>query len=149
MELIIIAGRVGQDASIKESNGNQFTAFSLAVDDSYKTQDGTKVERTNWYSCIKNGTGLAPYIKKGQYLTVTGKPQPKLFKDNQGQAQIGLNVSVHSVSLGPNPGGSAPDQLHNPAAYPVSTHSPNSAMVTAQPSITDFPDSGNDTDLPF
>lgn len=146
MELIIIAGRVGQDASIKESNGNQFTAFSLAVDDSYKTQEGTKVERTNWYSCIKSGTGLAPYIKKGQYLTITGKPQPKIFKDNQGNHQISLNVNVNHVDLGPSPSnGSIQEATHTERAPYQSTGSP----TVSTPSTGTILDDMSNDDLPF
>ena len=147
MELIIIAGRVGQDATIKEFNGNQYTAFSLAVDDSYKNADGTKVEKTNWYSCLKSGTGLAPYIKKGQYLTVTGKPQSKLFKDSQGQHQISLNVNVNQVDLGPSPSTGQADQS--------ATYTPREPYQTASnPVKHNHPDSNNsqkaeDDDLPF
>jgi single-strand DNA-binding protein len=147
MELIIIAGRVGQDATIKEFNGNQYTAFSLAVDDSYKNAEGTKVEKTNWYSCLKSGTGLAPYIKKGQYLTVTGKPQSKLFKDSQGQHQISLNVNVNQVDLGPSPSTGQADQS---ATYtPREPYQNTSNPVNKQPVQGNILDEMANDDLPF
>lgn len=124
MENLTIAGRVGQDATIKDFNGNQYTAFSLAVDNSYKKQDGTKVEKTNWYNCLKSGTGIAPHIKKGQFLVVSGRPQPKLYKDQSGQTQISLNMLAEHITLGPNAN-------PNPSANPAAQASPAVASGTA------------------
>ena len=148
MELIIIAGRVGQDATIKDFNGNQYTAFSIAVDDSYKNGDGTKVEKTNWYSCLKSGTGLAPYIKKGQYLTVSGKPQCKLFRDSQGQHQISLNVNVNQVDLGPSPAANTAPGIQTTYTPPEPYQTTGSPVVQQPPSGDIMQELAND-DLPF
>lgn len=148
MELIIISGRVGQDATIKDFNGNQYTAFSIAVDDSYKNTDGTKVEKTNWYSCLKSGAVLAPYIKKGQYLTVTGKPQSKLFKDSQGQHQISLNINVNQVDLGPSPAASTAPGIQT-TYTPQEPYQASKSPQVQQPSGVDFIKEVMDEDLPF
>lgn len=148
MENLTIAGRVGQDATIKDFNGNQYTSFSIAVDNSYKKADGTKVEQTNWYNCLKSGTGIAPHIKKGQFLVVSGRPKPKLYRDQNGQTQISLNMVAEHVTLGPNatpqssPYGGAPS---SPSAY-------NPPPTQSIPSSTPQPNAmaaGDDDDLPF
>lgn len=142
MENLTIAGRVGQDATIKEFNGNQYTAFSIAVDNSYKKADGTKVEKTNWYNCLKSGTGLAPYIRKGQFLVVSGRPQPKMYRDQSGQSQISLNMVVEHVTLGPSP--STPT---NQSQEPVGSTHPSMLPPKAETAKVDLSDA--EDDLPF
>lgn len=132
MEKSTIAGYVGRDAEIKDFSGNQYTAFSLAVDKSYKNQEGIKVEKTNWYSVLRKGTGIAPYIKKGTYLIITGEPSSKLYKDKNGNPSISLNLNADQIHFGPS------NQTAQSAA-PQATTAPETAAVQ---------DDGND-DLPF
>jgi len=80
----MIAGRVGQDAKVLDNNGIKKTQFSLAVDKSYKDQNGNRVEKTNWYTVFTKSEKLAPHIKKGQYMVVTGDPSFGLWKNQQG-----------------------------------------------------------------
>lgn len=145
MENLTIAGRVGQDATIKDFNGNQYTAFSIAVDNSYKKQDGTKVEQTNWYNCLKTGTGIAPHIKKGQFLVVSGRPKPKLFRDQNGQTQISLNMMAEHVTLGPNPNPTSGQAYSSPSSPQA-----NSSMTTpASAAVEQAMSVDGDDDLPF
>jgi single-strand DNA-binding protein len=99
MEKLIINGYVGQDATVKEFNGTKYTSFSIAVDKSYKKADGSKVERTNWYSVLKQGENLAQWVKKGTHLIVMGEPRPKIYKDSQGQNQIALNINADMIEF--------------------------------------------------
>lgn len=147
MEITIISGRVGQDASIKQGNGNEFTSFSIAVDDSYKKADGTKVEKTNWYNCLVNGTSRAAYIKKGQYLTVSGKLQPKIFQDAQLRPQISLNLAVNQITLGPNP-----NPTNQAPSYPQNTNQAPAQHASTMPSsghVIDVIAEETNDDLPF
>ena len=52
-----ILGRLGADAEVKTSNGNQFVSFNIAHTESYQKEDGTKIENTIWISCAMNGNG--------------------------------------------------------------------------------------------
>lgn len=118
MEKLIIAGYVGMDAEVKEFNGKKYTSFSIAVDKSYKRQDGTKVEKTNWYSVLRAGENIAPYIKKGTFLIVVGEPRPKPYKDRNGEIQQSLNINAQEITFGGSRGGNspAPQPQHTPSA---------------------------------
>jgi single-strand DNA-binding protein len=124
MEKLIITGYVGRDAEIKEFNGTKYTSFSLAVDKSYKKQDGSKVDRTNWYNILKQGEGLARHIKKGTFLTIMGNPSTKLYRDQNGNTKISLNLNADDVSFGPgNKQEAAAPQVSNTANYHASMSS--------------------------
>lgn len=144
MEHLIIAGRVGQDAVIKDFNGNQYTSFSIAVDNSYKKPDGTKVDQTNWYNCLKSGIGLATYIKKGQFLVVSGQPKPKIYKDNQGYYQISLNMRAETITLGPNASNNGSNHQH-----PQENNSPQNYPSTQVPTAMSSNEGDSNDDLPF
>lgn len=48
-----LIGRLGQDPEIVTFNdGNKMAKFSLATDESYKNQNGEKVERTFWHHVV-------------------------------------------------------------------------------------------------
>lgn len=141
MEKLIISGYVGRDAEVKEFNGQKYTSFSIAVDKSYKKQDGTKVERTNWYNILKSGEGLAKHVRKGTYLTVMGNPNTKLYRDQAGQYQISLNLNAEDVSFGPG-------QKTEAAAPESHGYQYHGGAVKEQVSEA-VPPTGDDDDPPF
>lgn len=149
MEKLIISGYVGRDAEVKEFNGIKYTSFSLAVDKSYKKQDGTKVDRTNWYNVLKQGEGLAKHVKKGTFLTIMGNPSHKLYKDQNGQTQISLNLNADDVSFGP---GNKQESTAAPAPAPQTAAVPHASMKpqAEQMPAPSFPiDVSGEDDLPF
>lgn len=145
MEKLIISGYVGRDAEVKEFNGTKYTSFSLAVDKSYKKQDGTKVDRTNWYNVLKQGESLAKHVKKGTHLTIMGSPSHKLYKYQNGQTQISLNLNADDVSFGP---GNKQETTAAPA--PQQSTSQHPSMNTQATSSNSMPiDVSEEDDLPF
>jgi single-strand DNA-binding protein len=66
MKQLSIIGHIGQDATIKEVNGNHFVDFSVAVNERYKKNDGTEVESTQWFSCSTKNLKLAEFLKKAR-----------------------------------------------------------------------------------
>ena len=77
MQETIIIGNITQDAQIKDWNGSQFIAFSVADNETYRDREGTKHERTTYVSCLKpvfNGnTNVAPFLKKGTLVYLRGR----------------------------------------------------------------------------
>lgn len=143
MEKAVIAGRVGQDAIIREFGGNQYTSFSVAVDKSYKKSDGTKVEKNNWWSVLLRGTGLQPYIKKGQSITVFGEMNLKSDRDQNSQPIIRYNLNASDVTLGSIPQGSTPTTSPQTENYThPSTNAPQPVQEVHAEEVAD-------DDLPF
>lgn len=71
MKQITIAGRIGKDAEVRNTqNGESVASWSVAVDDRQGQERGTI-----WFDCSlwgKRGASLAPHIRKGDRIAVTG-----------------------------------------------------------------------------
>ena len=80
---ITISGNVGQAPEIQEVNGTKVAKLSVAVNESYKTKSGEKVEKTHWFPVeawdgIK-GSGLVSnviekYVSAGYTVYIQGQP---------------------------------------------------------------------------
>jgi single-strand DNA-binding protein len=99
MKQLLIEGHIGYDAVIKEGNGKQFVAFSVAVNEKYKNGQGTEVETTDWVSCTTTHLKIAQYLKKGTRVMVQGKPVFKIFQDKQRQTKCGVDIQAHNIQL--------------------------------------------------
>ena len=69
MNVLTIAGNIGKDAEVRTTqNGKDVAGFSVAVSNG-KDRDAT------WFDCSvwgERARKLAPYIRKGDKITVTG-----------------------------------------------------------------------------
>ena len=74
---IAILGRLGKDAITNETHTETtVTHFDVAVDESYKSKAGEKVEKVTWFRCEAwNGRGKAieKYLGKGNRILVNGR----------------------------------------------------------------------------
>lgn len=106
-------GRLGRDPELRfTANQTPVAGFSLAVDDSYTTKDGNKVERTVWIDCsVWMGLAekvVAKYCHKGDMVAVSGKLEQDEWQDKEsGQKRTKLKLRVDSLRLcgGGNDGG--------------------------------------------
>ena len=74
MLAIEFCGYVGNDAEIKEFNGQKFISFNVATSERYKDAQGNTVSRTTWVSCLKPGeSAVVQYLKKGTQVFVRGR----------------------------------------------------------------------------
>lgn len=91
MQLLTIAGNVGNVKEIREAGGEKVLNFSIAVDQG-KDKSGEKREPL-WVDCAlwgKRAESLAPYIAKGSKLAVSGRPT---VRAHEGKAYLGCTVS--------------------------------------------------------
>ncbi len=98
MNILIISGRLGQDAETKYTAGGKPVAnFSIAVDSGYGEN-----KKTNWFRCALFGKraegGLIPYLTKGTQVIVTGEVSLNEY-ESQGQNKASLSVFVDKVEL--------------------------------------------------
>ena len=95
MNSITIAGQLGKDAETRYSNDKSFTSFSVA-----DSQYGDKP--TIWWNCTifgERGDKLAPYLKKGQAVTVIGAVSEREYTNKDGQNVKTFDVRVSEVAL--------------------------------------------------
>lgn len=99
MQILTIAGTVGKDAVLRNTqNGDAVLSFSLAVDNG-KDAQGNKRDAT-WFDCSiwgKRATSLQNHIAKGSKLTLSGRPTARA---HDGKAYLGLTVNELSFQGG-------------------------------------------------
>lgn len=99
MLVIEFCGFVGNDAEIKEFNGQKFISFNVATSERYKDAQGNTVSRTTWIRCLKPGEStVVQYLKKGTQVFVRGDFSAKTFTGASG-IQVGVNCRVRELQL--------------------------------------------------
>lgn len=100
-------GRTGGEIEIKHfEGGNSVGTLSLAVDDSYKDQNGVKVEKTVWVNLVvrnKKTEVFEKYVPKGSKITVDCVYQPRSWDADDGSKRYAHEFSVIQVDLPPKP----------------------------------------------
>lgn len=89
---ITIAGRIGGDATHRATDNGEVTSFNMAVDHGY----GDRKE-TYWWSVAiwgKRGTALAPHLRKGFSVTVTGE-----FSKREYEGKTYLQCRANDITL--------------------------------------------------
>ena len=95
MQIITIAGRLGNDAELRSSTkGDSFAAFSVAVS---KGKDSP----TTWFRCSlwgKRGESLSQYLTKGTSVAVVGEFQAREW-EKDGKKGTSLEIRVSEIDL--------------------------------------------------
>lgn len=95
-----VIGNLGKDAELKVVNGKKVLNFSVAHTNKYKNKAGTTVEETIWVECGKwDSENLAPYLKKGQQVFVSGTPSTTAYATKDGELKSSLRLNVFQLQL--------------------------------------------------
>jgi len=107
LENFSVIGRLVKDAEIVESKDGfrKALVFSLAVNHSYKNDNGEFMKHTNfydtakWYNKDNNIENQLSFLKKGALVLVMGFPKVHGYmnKDNKVEAKLSITVSQYSV----------------------------------------------------
>lgn len=114
---VTIIGHLGANAEAGSKNGHSYVRFRVATSRNYVKADGTKVENTQWHSCIMSGDGgaLLQYLRKGQLVCVSGNAELGVVSSPKLKRMVATSdVQVQSVELL----GSAPDDMPRSLALP-------------------------------
>lgn len=103
MNKVILIGRLGSDAELRNTNGGTSVAtFSVATSEKWKDKNGDSQERTEWSKCVlwgKAADGLAQYLTKGKQVGLTGKLQTRQWEDKEGTTRYVTEIVVDHVEL--------------------------------------------------
>ena len=99
---ITILGRLGNDPITRDTRTETtVTHFDVAVDESYKSKTGDKVEKVTWFRCKAwNGRGKAieKYLGKGNRILVNGRMDFRQYEKaivlNGQEGTVKINDSV-------------------------------------------------------
>lgn len=125
MEMLVIAGTVGKDAELRQTqNGDAVLGFSVAVDQG-KDKNGQKRD-AKWYDASlwgKRAQSLASYITKGTKVTLQGRPTAREYN---GKVYMGIAVNELTFMGSAQPRQDAPMQQPAPRseALPIDDEIP-------------------------
>lgn len=123
MRKLILAGFIGNDAQVNDlpSGAMQVINFNVATTDKYKEET-----RTIWVKCSRftNNVSIAPYLKKGTYVIVTGKAEIEQYTDQNGQTKSVLKCIVDEIEFGGAKSDSQPQQTNSESANNSTAEAP-------------------------
>lgn len=121
MNVITIAGQLGRDIEIRYTpNGKAVGNFSVA-------DSQGRDKPTIWWNCQiwdKRAEALAPYLLKGQAVTVTGTVSEREY-EKDGQKRKAMDVRVTDVALQGGKPESAPSPRQAPAPQRAAAPAPS------------------------
>ena len=102
MQKIILVGRLGRDAAIRETQeGSKIVAFTMAVNGRFR---GT--EKTYWYDVstfnYDRYKNMVKYLTKGSLVSVTGDLDTDLEEGRDGVTRCRRYVTADSIEFGPS-----------------------------------------------
>lgn len=103
-----IIGFLGADPEIFNGEKSKVARFSMAVNNSYKNQDGEIVENTDWFDIVAFGNIvelLTKYLVKGSKVLVNGKLSNNVFVKEDGTKTVKIQIVLSEFLLinGGNP----------------------------------------------
>ncbi len=96
----MIIGRIGSDLVLKKTISTSIVNMSIATDESYFTEHGDKVEKTEWYRVVaygKTAENCNKYLKKGSLVYVEGKLVTNKWQDKGGNDRFTTEIKADAV----------------------------------------------------
>ena len=133
-------GHIGEDCNTRfTQSGDSVVSFSVGV----KSGFGDKAT-TTWAKCAmfgKRGESVAPYLKKGALVGISGEVNNREYQDKEGQKRYSLDVRVNDLTL---LGGKSDRSESNAPSQPADKPQQRNAQGTPKTSFEDM-----DDDIPF
>ncbi|AZA88550.1 single-stranded DNA-binding protein [Chryseobacterium shandongense] len=113
-----IVGRITRNAEINTlKNDKQVVNFSIAINDSYKSKQGDRVEQTTYYNCSYwISPNVAKILTKGTLVELSGRVSSNAWIGKDGEIKSGLNFHTSNIKL--HGGGKKSDIKEEPTAKP-------------------------------
>jgi single-strand DNA-binding protein len=101
---VILMGNLTRDPESRTTpNGQSVTNFSLAVNRTWKGQDGSTQESVNYIDCVawgKTGEVIAQYMQKGRPILIDGRLEQRSWDDKEsGQKRSKIEVTVENFNF--------------------------------------------------
>jgi single-strand DNA-binding protein len=150
---VILMGNLTADPDVRYTgSGRAIAQLRLAVNEVYKSAEGERMERTDYFDIDvwgPQGENCGKYLSKGRPVLVEGRLRLDTWENEQKEKRSKVKVIADRVQfLGSGKdggGGGASSASSAPATNSSSeTSSDSGAAPTAPP-----PNSGDDEDLPF
>jgi single-strand DNA-binding protein len=148
---LIVSGRVGNDAEVKNVGDNTVCSFSVAHTE--KIYGPTPSEKVIWITCSiwgERGVKLAPHILKGTFVVVEGAGGVNAYLNkNTGAAEAVIRCMVNSLEFGGKPNGSNESNPATLTGYKNPLTNPAVKELQRELNLGGVTFEGVDGDLPF
>ena len=98
-----LIGHLGKDPEIKTfGSGKKLTSFSIATSETYKNQNGEKVEDTQWHNIVMWGKVAeiaAKYLKKGEEVCVHGRIVHRNYEADNGEKRYITEINANDMLM--------------------------------------------------
>jgi single-strand DNA-binding protein len=152
MNKVILVGRLGQNPEQRATpGGTTVTNFSIATNETYKSQDGEYNDNTEWHRCVafgKTAEYIGSFFTKGRLVYVDGRLRTRKWTDQSNVTHYSTEVIVETAML-LDRGPQAEDGVYAPPAK-TSNNTNSKARVREQDAGSNEPVlPENEEELPF
>lgn len=92
---VLFNGRLGADAEVRQGKeGREFISFRVAVNEK---RGGER--KTSWMNVRSANTKIAPYLKKGTLVSITGDEEVNTFISKNGETQFSRDVRAFNIDF--------------------------------------------------
>ena len=103
LNLCIVEGNLTKDAEVRVASENKVTCFSIACNESYRGKDAAVVKQVSFFQVEIWGENIAnkiaPFLKKGQGVRVTGKLKQDSWISEDGQRKEKIFIRASSLEF--------------------------------------------------
>ncbi|WP_456387511.1 single-stranded DNA-binding protein [Desulfolithobacter sp.] len=108
---VILIGNLGADPEIRYTqSGTPVANFNLATSETWRNQDGTKEERTEWHRIVawrRLAEICGEYLNKGTRVYIEGSIRTRKWEDRDGNPRYTTEIEAREMKiLSPRSGGS-------------------------------------------
>ena len=100
---VMLIGRLGQDPELKYTpSGAAVATLSVATNTSWKGQDGSQNENTEWHRVVvwrKLAEIIEQYAKKGTRVYVEGRIVTRSWQDKDGNKRYTTEIQADTVQM--------------------------------------------------
>lgn len=103
--MVTLLGNLGADAELKTTDKGAALKFRLATSSVWFDKENQKQERTEWHRVVvfgKRAESLAPHLKKGTKLFVTGELRTSSY-DKEGQKHWSTEIVCDTLNFAGGP----------------------------------------------
>lgn len=114
---VFLLGNLTRDPELRHTaQGTSVANFSIAVNRSYKGNDGEFKKETSYFNIIvwgKSGENSAKYLTKGRPVLVEGRLQNRSYETQDGQKRTVTEIVADNVQFLGSGRDSAPEESSN------------------------------------
>ena len=112
---VILIGNLGADPEVRYSqSGTAVANFRIATTETWKKQDGSKEELTEWHRIVafgRLGEICGEYLSKGSKVYIEGRLQTRKWDDRDGNTRYTTEIVAREMKI-LTPRGGAENSSH-------------------------------------